>query len=106
MSSAEVSLNASAKEWAAKALAAQKLQRDALKAKQKELQALQQIWMREEIERRQANGEEVGAMETFRIMKSTLGRMQVPPRGNQTLLPLCCASPRGLEPCCPFAAFL
>ena len=76
MSSAEVSLNSSAKEWAAKAMAAQKLQRDALKAKQKELQALQQVWMREEIERRQANGEEVSAMETFRIMKATLGRMQ------------------------------
>jgi hypothetical protein len=32
--------------------------------------------MREEIEARQARGETVGAMDTFRIMKSTLGRLQ------------------------------
>jgi len=76
MSSAEAALNSSAKELAAKAMASAKLQRDALKAKQKELQAQQQVWMREEIEARQARGETVGAMDTFRIMKSTLGRLQ------------------------------
>jgi len=76
MSSAEVALNTQAKELAEKAKRSMQLQKDGFKAKQKELQALQQVWMREEIEARQTRGEDVGAMETFRIMKSTLGRMQ------------------------------
>jgi cation-transporting ATPase 13A1 len=76
MSSAEAALNESSKELAAKAMKSAKLQQAALKAKQKELQAKQQVWMREEIEARQARGEEVGMGETFKIMKSTLGRMQ------------------------------
>jgi len=76
MSSAEVSLNQSAKALMAKAKTSAKLQQDALKAKQKELQALQQVWMKEELEAMTARGEDVGAMATFRVMKSTLGRMQ------------------------------
>uniref|UniRef100_A0A7S2I2T1 Cation-transporting P-type ATPase N-terminal domain-containing protein n=1 Tax=Haptolina brevifila TaxID=156173 RepID=A0A7S2I2T1_9EUKA len=76
MSSAEVSLNQSAKALMQKAKTSAKLQQEALKAKQKELQALQQVWMREELAAMEARGEEVGAMATFRVMKSTLGRMQ------------------------------
>ena len=45
-----------------------------------------QVWLKEEIARRQAAGEEVGAMETFRIMKSTLGRMQNELRAEQQRL--------------------
>lgn len=76
MSGAEQALNQSARNLAKKAAESARLQRDALKAKQKELQALQQVWMKEELDAMTARGEEVGAMATFRVMKSTLGRLQ------------------------------
>ena len=39
------------------------------------MQALQQQWMKDEIERRTAAGEDVGVMAQMRIVKATLGRM-------------------------------
>ena len=76
MSSAEVALNKKSVELAEKAKKAMALQQAAFKAKQKELQAMQQVWMQEELKKLQEQGIEPGAMDTFRIMKATLGRMQ------------------------------
>ncbi len=73
---AEESLNAQAKEIARKSAESAKIQRAALAAKQKELQALQQVWMREEVAAAEARGEDLGMSGHFRIMKSSLARMQ------------------------------
>ena len=88
---AEESLNQQAKEIARKSAESAKIQRVALAAKQKELQALQQaryrrdraemsvhaqVWMREEVAAAEARGEDLGMTGHFRIMKSSLARMQ------------------------------
>jgi len=60
---------------AKKSAESNKIQRQLLQAKQKELQALQQTWIKEEMDAAAARGEEVGVMMQLKIVKKCLGRM-------------------------------
>ena len=72
----EKRLNEQQKALVKKGAESQRLQKAALAAKQKELAALQQDWMKEEIAKAEARGEQLGVMGHARILKATLGRMQ------------------------------
>ena len=71
---AEKALNAQAMLLQRKAAESARLQKEALAKKQKELQAQQQIWLREMIEEKQARGEEVGVMDHMRALKESTKR--------------------------------
>jgi len=68
-------LNSQAKELANKAVEANRIQRQLLAAKQKELQKKQQEWIKEEVDAAAARGEELGVMGHMRIVKASIGRM-------------------------------
>jgi cation-transporting ATPase 13A1 len=72
----EEALNQQAKELARKSAESNRIQSHLLKAKQVELQAKQQEWLRQELAAAEARGEQLGVMGHMKIMKATLGRVQ------------------------------
>lgn len=90
---AEDALNLQTKELARKAMESARIQKAELAKKQKELQAKQQIWMKEELAAREERGEDIGVSAHLAVIKSTMKRAiaasEEPPFANH---------PRGARP--------
>ena len=71
---AEDSLNLQTKELARKAIESARVQKAELAKKQKELQAKQQTWMKEELAAREARGEDIGVSAHLGVIKLTMKR--------------------------------
>ena len=72
----ETALNEQSAELKKKAAAGARLRNQLFKKKQQEIAGKQQLWLKEELDRRQAAGEEIGVMTQFAAMKNVAMRMK------------------------------